>query len=49
MLRSLPHLWAHRKPENAEAIRLLRRRCGSTPTTAGPRPSAAWAHGQQVT
>jgi adenylate cyclase len=49
MLRSLPHLWAHRKPENAEAIRLLREALRLDPEYSRAAALAAWAHGQQVT
>lgn len=49
MLRSLPHLWAHRKPENAEAIRLLQEALRLDPEYSRAAALAAWAHGQQVT
>lgn len=49
MLQSLPHLWAHRKPENAEAIRLLREALRLDPDYSRAAALAAWAHGQQVT
>lgn len=49
MLRSLPHLWAHRKSENAEAIRLLREALRLDPDYSRAAALAAWAHGQQVT
>lgn len=49
MLQALPHLWAHRKPENAEAIRLLREALRLDPEYSRAAALAAWAHGQQVT
>ncbi|OWJ67907.1 tetratricopeptide repeat protein [Inquilinus limosus] len=49
MLQALPHLWAHRKPENAEAIRLLRDALQLDPDYSRAAALAAWAHGQQVT
>jgi len=49
MLRALPHLWAHRKAENAEAIRLLGEALRLDPRYSRAAALAAWAHGQQVT
>ncbi|MGK9169376.1 CadC-family transcriptional regulator [Inquilinus limosus] len=49
MLRALPHLWAHRKSENSEAIRLLGEALRLDPGYSRAAALAAWAHGQQVT
>ncbi|MFE0759171.1 tetratricopeptide repeat protein [Inquilinus sp. NPDC058860] len=49
MMRALPHLWAHRKPENVEAIRLLDEALRLDPNYSRAAALAAWAHAQQVT
>jgi adenylate cyclase len=48
VMRSLPHLWAHRPEDNAEAISLLNRALALDPNYGLAASLAAWAHGQQV-
>ena len=48
VMRALPHLWAHRPEDNAEAISLLARAMQLEPNYGLPTALAAWAHGQQV-
>ncbi len=48
VMRALPHLWAHRPEDNAEAISLLARAMQLEPNYGLPAALAAWAHGQQV-
>ncbi len=45
VMRSLPHLWAHRREENAEAIRLLDEARRLDPGYARAIAVAAWARG----
>ena len=47
-LRALPHLWAHRRDENAEAIRLLDQAMTLDPRYARAAAIAAWARAQHV-
>ncbi|MEJ0011174.1 MAG: adenylate/guanylate cyclase domain-containing protein [Bauldia sp.] len=48
VMRSLPHLWAHRREENAEAIRLLDEARRLDPGYARAIAVAAWARAQHV-
>jgi TolB-like protein/Flp pilus assembly protein TadD len=48
VMRSLPHLWAHRMAENPQAISYLTRALALEPTYGLAAALAAWAHGQQV-
>jgi adenylate cyclase len=48
VLRALPHLWAHRKEDNAEAIRLLDEAMRLDPDYARAAAIAAWARAQHV-
>ncbi len=48
VLRALPHLWAHRREDNAEAIRLLDEAMARDPTYARAAAIAAWARAQHV-
>jgi adenylate cyclase len=48
VLRALPHLWSHRAPDNAEAIRLLDDACRIEPGYGRAAAFAAWARAQQV-
>lgn len=48
VMRSFPHLWAHRPADNAEAIALLNRALALDPNYGLAASLAAWAHGQQV-
>jgi adenylate cyclase len=48
VLRALPHLWAHRREENAEAIRLLDEARKLDPGYARATAVAAWARAQHV-
>lgn len=48
VMRSFPHLWAHRPEDNAEAIALLNRALALDPNYGLAASLAAWAHGQQV-
>jgi adenylate cyclase len=48
VMRSFPHLWAHRPEENTEAIALLDRALALEPNYGLAAGLAAWAHGQQV-
>jgi tetratricopeptide (TPR) repeat protein len=48
VMRALPHLWAHRHEENAEAIAMLDRALALEPNYGLAAALAAWAHGQQV-
>jgi adenylate cyclase len=48
VLRALPHLWAHRREDNAEAIRLLDDAMGRDPAYARAAAVAAWARAQHV-
>jgi len=48
VLRALPHLWAHRREDNAEAIRLLDEARRLDPGYARATAVAAWARAQHV-
>ena len=48
VLRALPHLWAHRREDNAEAIRLLDRAMELDSSYARAAAIAAWARAQHV-
>ena len=48
VLRSLPHLWAHRQEDNAEAIKLLDRAMELDPGYARAAAIGAWARAQHV-
>ncbi|HEY9013108.1 MAG TPA: adenylate/guanylate cyclase domain-containing protein [Devosia sp.] len=48
VMRSFPHLWAHRPQDNTEAIALLNRALQLDPNYGLAASLAAWAHGQQV-
>src|SRR3569833_2967510 len=48
VMRSLPHLWAHRMAENPQAISYLTKALALEPTYGLAAALAAWAHGQQV-
>jgi adenylate cyclase len=48
VLRALPHLWAHRREDNAEAIRLLDEAMVRDPSYARAAAIAAWARAQHV-
>jgi adenylate cyclase len=48
VLRALPHLWAHRQEDNAEAIRLLDQAMELDPNYARAAAIAAWARAQHV-
>lgn len=48
MLRAHPHLWAHRREDNAEAIRLLDEARKLDPSYARATAVAAWARAQHV-
>ncbi len=48
VMRALPHLWAHRDTENAEAIAYLGRALELEPNYGLAAGLCAWAHGQQV-
>jgi len=48
VLRALPHLWAHRREDNAEAIRLLDEAMALDPGYARAKAIAAWARAQHV-
>jgi len=48
VLRALPHLWAHRREDNAEAIRLLDEAMRLDPGYARATAIAAWARAQHA-
>lgn len=48
VMRALPHLWAHRRADNAEAIRLLDQARKLDPGYARATAVAAWARAQHV-
>lgn len=48
VLRALPHLWAHRKADNDEAIRLLDEAMTLDPDYARAKAIAAWARAQSA-
>ncbi|HUG63099.1 MAG TPA: tetratricopeptide repeat protein [Methylomirabilota bacterium] len=48
VLRAMPHLWAHRREDNAEAIRLLDEARNVDPGYARATAVAAWARAQHV-
>ena len=48
VMRSLPHLWAHRMHENPEAIELLERALALDANYGLAAALAAWAHAQQI-
>ena len=48
VMRSLPHLWAHRMAENPQAISYLTKALALEPGYGLAAALAAWAHGQQV-
>ncbi len=48
VLRALPHLWAHRREDNAEAIRLLDEAMRVDPDYPRAKAIAAWARAQHV-
>jgi adenylate cyclase len=48
VMRSLPHLWAHRMVENPQAIALLNQALQLEPRYGQAAALCAWAHGQQV-
>ncbi len=48
VMRSLPHLWAHRMVENPQAISYLTKALALEPNYGLAAGLAAWAHGQQV-
>jgi adenylate cyclase len=48
VLKALPHLWAHRKEDNAEAIRILDEARRLDPNYARASAVAAWARAQHV-
>jgi adenylate cyclase len=48
VMRALPHLWAHRPEDNADAIELLSRALQLEPDYGLAAALAAWAHGQQI-
>ncbi|MCB1487919.1 MAG: tetratricopeptide repeat protein [Bauldia sp.] len=48
VLRALPHLWAHRRKDNAEAIRLLDEAMRLDPDYARAKAIAAWARAQHA-
>jgi adenylate cyclase len=48
VLRAMPHLWAHRREDNAEAIRLLDQARKLDPSYARATAVAAWARAQHV-
>ena len=48
VLKALPHLWAHRRDDNAEAIRLLDQARKLDPGYARATAVAAWARAQHV-
>ena len=48
VLRALPHLWAQRKHENPEAIRLLKQALALDPDYGLAAALGAWAHAQNV-
>ena len=48
VMRALPHLWAHRRADNAEAIRLLDEARKLDPAYARATAVAAWARAQHV-
>jgi TolB-like protein/class 3 adenylate cyclase/Flp pilus assembly protein TadD len=48
VMRSLPHLWAHRMAENPQAISYLTKALALEPTYGLAAALGAWAHGQQV-
>ena len=48
VMRSLPHLWAHRMHENPEAIALLDRSLKLDPHYGLAAALCAWAHAQQI-
>jgi adenylate cyclase len=48
VLRAMPHLWAHRREDNSEAIRLLDEARALDPGYARATAVAAWARAQHV-
>lgn len=48
VMRALPHLWAHRRADNAEALRLLGEALAVDPGYARAAAFSAWARAQQV-
>jgi adenylate cyclase len=48
VLRAMPHLWAHRRDDNAEAIRLLGAALDLDPSYGRAAALAAWAHAQHI-
>jgi adenylate cyclase len=48
VLRAMPHLWAHRREDNAEAIRLLDKALELCPADGRAAALAAWARAQHI-
>jgi adenylate cyclase len=48
VLRAMPHLWAHRRDDNAEAIRLLVKALELEPSYGRAAALAAWARAQHI-
>jgi len=48
VLRAMPHLWAHRRDDNAEAIRLLDKAQELEPSYGRAAALAAWARAQHI-
>jgi adenylate cyclase len=48
VLRAMPHLWAHRRDDNAEAIRLLDKALELEPSYGRAAALAAWARAQHI-
>lgn len=48
VLRAMPYLWAHRRDDNAEAIRLLDKALELDPTYGRAAALAAWARAQHI-
>jgi adenylate cyclase len=48
VLRAMPHLWAHRRDDNAEAIRLLDKALELDPSYGRAAALAAWARAQHI-
>lgn len=48
VMRALPHLWAHRRDENEQAIALVNQALALEPRDGRAAAIGAWAHGQQI-
>ena len=49
MMCAMPHLWAHRRADNEQAIALIERALALEPHNGRAAAMGAWAHGQHIT